>query len=286
MKHLPFIVAMLLVVSTTSVRALEPTNPNAKAIALAIPDTGQEQRRPKSGWCGEAAIQMALSYYGAYASQQAINRAGKAEHPDLYAQEIPAAIRNIGLEYSAWKGDGLEAFGKWIRGQLAESHPVLLGVKIYPTTHPEWGLDHFVLAVGCTEEALTYNTTWGRPETKTFARLSAQDQGLSFANRSSRYFGCAITGMKTAESTPAGLKPTRVTIGRDGDKQVNLRIGIEKLERGRRYRLLKFTDLAALQQAGAKGDVVQSFVADGPSAAYSEMIRIDDARVYRCIPSP
>ena len=269
-----------------SLRDLEPANPkaNAKPITLEIPDTGQEQRRPEGGWCGEAAIQMALSYYGAYASQQAINRAGKPEHPDLYAQEIPRAMRNIGLEYSPWKGDGLAAFLKWVRSQLAEGHPVLLGIKIYPTTHPEWALDHFVLGVGCSDEALTFNTTWGRPETKTFARLSTRDTGLSFANRHGTYFGYSITGMKS-ESTQRGLKPARVTIGRDGDKQVKLRISIEKLEKGKRYRLLKFTDLAA-QQAGAKGDVVQSFVADGPNAVYRETIRIDDARVYRCVRAP
>ena len=280
-------VAMLLGVSAGSGRALEPANPkaNAKAVSLDIADTGQEQRRPAGGWCGEAAIQMALSYYGAYASQQAINRAGKPEHPDLYAHEIPRAMRNMGLEYSAWKGDGLEAFLKWIRSQLAEGHPALLGVKIYPTAHPEWALDHFVLAVGCTEEALTFNTTWGRKETKTFARLSTQDKGLSFANRYGTYFGYAITGMKL-ESIQTGTKPTLVTICRDGYKQVKLRISMKELERGKRYRLLKFDDLTTAEQAGTKGDVVQSFLADGPNAVYRETIGIDDARVYRCMPSP
>ena len=61
----------------------------AATISLNIPDTGQEERRPDSGWCGEAAIQMALSHYGMYVSQRTINRAGKPIHPDLYANEIP-----------------------------------------------------------------------------------------------------------------------------------------------------------------------------------------------------
>jgi len=251
---------------------------------LEIADTGQEPRRPESGWCGEAAIQMALSYYGAYASQQAINRAGKPVHADLYEEDIPRAMTNVGLGSSAWNGDGLDAFLTWIRSQLAAGHPVLLGAKIYPTAHPEWAVDHFVLAVGYTGDALTYNTTWGRQETRTFALLSTKDKGLSFANRSGTYFGYAITGMKM-ESTQA-VKPTRVTISRDGDKQVKLCVNIEKLEQGRRYRLLKFTGLAAADRSDAKGTVLQSFVADGPRAAYNETIRIDDARVYRCLPSP
>ncbi|MGA2259065.1 MAG: hypothetical protein ABSG53_30710 [Thermoguttaceae bacterium] len=285
MKRLPFITAMLLGVSASLAWALETAGPKPKAISLEIPDTGQEQRRPESGWCGEAAIQMAVSYYGAYASQQAINRAGKPEHPDLYAQDIPRAMRNLGLEFSPWSGNGLEAFLKWVRSQLAEGHPVLLGVKIYPTAHWVWPLDHFVLAVGCTEEALTLDTTWGRQETKTFARLSTREKGLSFANPYGVYFGYAITGMKM-DSTQAGLRPTRVTIERDGDKQVKLRVSMKSLESGKRYRLVKFTDLAAAQKAMVKGDVVLSFVADGPNAVYRETIRIDDARVYRCGPSP
>jgi hypothetical protein len=43
------------------------------------------RRTPESGWRGEAAIQMAMSHYGVYVSQKAINRVGKPEHPDLYA---------------------------------------------------------------------------------------------------------------------------------------------------------------------------------------------------------
>jgi hypothetical protein len=101
------------------------------ATCLEIPDTGQERRRPQSGWCGEAAIQMAMSYYGAYASQQAINRAGKPQHPDLYAHEIPVAMRNLGLEFTAWQGKGLPAFLKWLQGELADGHPVLLGMKVW-----------------------------------------------------------------------------------------------------------------------------------------------------------
>ena len=197
---------------------------------------------------------------------------------------ISGAVSGVGLESSAWTGNGMEAFVKWVRSQLAEGHPVLVGEKSYPTEHPEWALDHFVLAVGCTEESLTYNTTWGRPQTRTFARLSTQERGISFANRFNTYFGQAITGTKV--KPPPGLKPTRVAISRDGDKQIKLRVSVENLERGKRYQLLKFTDLAAAGQAEAKGEVAQTFVADGPNSTYEETIGLDDVRVYRCVPAP
>ncbi len=278
MRTLSAFLTLALVASTVGVHAAD------KTISLDIPDTGQEPRRPEGGWCGEAAIQMALSYYGAYASQQAINRAGKPAHPDLYAQDIPTAMNNLGMEFTPWLGKGLPEFTKWVRGQLAADHPVLVGVKIYPTAHPWWPLDHFVLAVGCTEDSLTYNTTWKRQETRTLALLSSQNDGLSFANGLGVYFGCAITGIKTGNAR-SDLKPTRIKIGRCGDKQIELRVTAVRLEPGKRYRLLKFTDLTAAQRPGGHGEVLRTFVADGSTADLVEKIGLDETRLYRCLPS-
>jgi hypothetical protein len=253
-----------------------------KPIVLEIPDTGQEERRPESGWCGEAAIQMAMSYYGAYASQKTINRAGKPVHPDLYANEVPAAMKTLGIEFMAWQGHGLPAFLRWVQSELKAGHPVLLGVKIYPTAHPEWGLDHFVLGVGCTLESLTYNTTWKRQETRSLALLSSQEKGLSFANGSGRHYGLAITGIK---ANPAvGMKPIRISIDR-GQKEVKLHITAENLQPGKRYRLLKLTDLAAAGQFSTAGKLVRSFIADRPKMELVEKIGVDETCLYRCLPS-
>ena len=284
MKRLFATLVLLLAATGGAVQTVESVHPQAKAILLEIADTGQEPRRPESGWCGEAAIQMALAYYGGYASQQAINRAGKPQHPDLYEEDIPRALTNVGLESSAWNGDGLEAFSKWIRSQLAAGHPVLLGVKIYPDTHPEWAVDHFVLAVGCTSDALTYNTTWGWPETRTFAHLSTKDKGLSFVNRSGAYFGYAITGMK-AESAPTVKPDTGHHQPRRGQAS---QVGHQHRETGAGQALpaLEVHRPGFDGEGGAKAEVLQSFVADGPRATYHETIRTDEARLYRCLPSP
>ena len=74
----------------------------------------------------------------------------------------------------------------------------------------------------------------------------------------------------------------RVQIRRMADKQVELRVTAEKLERGKRYRIVKFTDLAAAQKPGTREEVVRSFIADGPKSEVVETIGLDDARVYRC----
>jgi hypothetical protein len=254
----------------------------AKSVRFDIPDTGQEWRRPNSGWCGEASIQMALSYYGAYASQQAINRAGKPAQPDLYDTDLPVAMKAVGLEFKPWVGTGLKPFFNWVRAELAAGHPVIMGMKINPTIHPDWRLDHFVLAVGSTEDALIYNTTWNRRETRSLTLLSTQGKGLSLANPDNTYFGCAITGSKLKPPQPE-FKPTRVIISRDGDKAVELRVSALDLVPGKRYRLMKFTDLAAAQQPMEQGELVRSFVADGPKAEFVEKIAVDDVRVYHCV---
>ena len=126
----------------------------------------------------------------------------------------------LGMEYNACQDDGLQPFVKWVRGEVAAGHPVLLGVKIYPTGHPEWNVDHFVLATGCTESSLTLNTTWGKQESRSIALLSSKEKGMSLINSIHTFFGYSITGLKM-KSAHAGLKPVRVQIRRMGDKHVD-----------------------------------------------------------------
>jgi hypothetical protein len=268
-------------------RTLKPSKAEpaaaGRAVLLDIPETGQESRRPPSGWCGEASIQMAMSYYGADASQKTINRAGKPAHPDLYEEEMPVAMRNLGLEIKEWQGKGLSAYFAWVRGELAAGYPVVIGMKINPTDHPDWSVDHFVLAVGFTKDTLTYNTTWKRQETRSDVLLSMQDNGLSIANRLNIYFGCAATGLDL-KATPAGTRPTRIKFVRTSATLVELHVTASDLQHGKRYRLVKFTDLAAAQKTGVQGELVRSFIADGSKADYVEKVPYDESRVYRCLP--
>jgi hypothetical protein len=254
-----------------------------KGVRLDIPDAGQEDRTPEEGWCGESAIQAALSYYGVYASQKAINQAGKPSTPDLQDDDIPIALKGMDLEFKRWDGKGLQPFLTWIRGELAAGHPVLLGVKIYPTEHPDWDLDHFVLAVGCTKNALTLDTTWEYQETRSIELLSSEKFGLSFTNRHNTYFGYSITGMKLRAKQ--ATTPVRINIKRDGDAQVELHVTTDNLERGKRYQILKYAGLDAAKRPDARPELLRSFTADGPKAEFVEKIGLDDARVYRCLPS-
>jgi hypothetical protein len=145
----------------------EPAAPPRDARVLSIAARAQAPESPPSGWCGETAIQEGLLYLGVWATQKKINALGRPAHPDLYSNEIPAALSALGVKYTMYSGaTGYAPFARWVRAAVDEGVPVLAGVKILPTQHPEWGLDHFVLAVGYSPSnvSLLVNTTWGRSE--------------------------------------------------------------------------------------------------------------------------
>ncbi|MBI2389637.1 MAG: hypothetical protein HYV09_08575 [Deltaproteobacteria bacterium] len=156
----------------------------APVTALAIPDRDQHPQSPPSGWCGETAIQEALLHFGAWVSQNRIHAAGQSKHPDLYSDDIPRALDALGVRYdvyspkTAGKTKGFAAYEAWVRAAIDAGDPVLAGVKILPTEHPTWGLDHFVLAIGHGPKGLLVNTTWGRREWAS----DATSKGISFAN--------------------------------------------------------------------------------------------------------
>lgn len=168
---------------------------------------------PPSGWCGETAIQEALLYYGVWAPQRAINRAGKPAHPDLYSNEMPAAMEALGLRVTwyAPRARGFDAFAAWAREAIDAGEPVLAGVKLLPTEHPEWGLDHFVLVVGYGDEGLLVNTTWGRREW--IGKGAKKGISLDSTGWAARVQGATVpTGMVPARLVPTGESGDEVTL--------------------------------------------------------------------------
>lgn len=134
---------------------------------LPIPARRQHPDSPETGWCGETAIQEALLYYGTWASQRFINAAGKPRNPDLYSDDLPVALKALGLPFEIYRparSRDYESFAHWVRGSIDRGVPVLIGVKILPTQNPRWDVDHFVLAVGYGKSGILVNTTWGRRE--------------------------------------------------------------------------------------------------------------------------
>jgi hypothetical protein len=146
-----------------------------------------------------------------WAPQRLINRAGRPRHPDLYATEIPTALTELGVRFTMYAGPrGYEGLVKWTRRALEAGDPVILGVKILPTQHPDWGLDHFVLAVGHGPKGLLVNTTWG---TRQWV-ADTTTTGLSLANG---FYGIRLSDL--------GNKPrAHASLVEEGEKMVKIRV--------------------------------------------------------------
>lgn len=227
------------------------TGTAAAETTLDIPARSQAAASPKQGWCAETAIQEAMLHFGAYVPQQQINRAGEPSEPDLYWGDIPRALRVLGVRSETWSGrGGRAAFTRWVRDHLRRGHPVIAGVKLYPTEHPRWGLDHIVLIVGVDDDGgMRINTTWGYQTRRSAKALGSKRRGMSLANRYGRQFAHAITGL----SRPSGPE-VKLEVGRPKRGRLAATAIITRLERGASYTLRR------------NGRVLERFTATGAVA--------------------
>lgn len=187
---------------------------SATVTALAIPARKHAPAAPPEGWCGETAIQEGLLTLGMWAPQSHINKAGKPVHPDLYSSDIPVALTALGVRFVVYGGGrGFEGFAKWAGKAVDEGDPVIAGVKILPTQHPEWGLDHFVLVVGHGEEGLLVNTTWG---SRRWVADTTTD-GLSFRNA---FYGIRLLAL----TLPPKAQAARLAVLEESPTEVKLRV--------------------------------------------------------------
>ena len=227
------------------------------------------------GWCGESAIQQALLYHGGYFPQKTINEAGKPQHPDLYSNDIPVALDALRMRFDSWPADvaDLPLFLEWLTYQIRSGAPVFVGAKINPTQHPDWALDHFMLATGVDSRRLLLNTTWGRQEWSRFEQLSGRQKGFSFANRFNMYLGIAITGPQafTAGAVPVRLQPVVET-----ESAARLMVTCEKLTPGEEYVVYKASTFAETGKAFA------AFKAVSASYAFYDKADPRASGAYRC----
>lgn len=182
---------------------------------LPIPARSHADGAPPEGWCGETAIQEALLHHGVWAPQAVINRAGSPAHPDLYSNELPRALDQMGAVYTRYvaRRGGYADYEAWVKEALDAGDPVIAGVKILPTAHPEWGLDHFVLVVGHGARGLLVNTTWGSREWTSPART----RGISLVNAG---YAIRVTGARR----PEGATAARASVIREGAAEVRLAV--------------------------------------------------------------
>ncbi len=198
-------------------------------VLLRIPDRRHDPKAPPSGWCGETAIQEALLYVGVWAPQSYIHRSGKSVHPDLYSQDIPTALAELAVRTSTYLPTGKGGFGAyraWVQDAIDRGDPVIAGVKILPTEHPEWGLDHFVLVVGYGKKGLLVNTTWG-------GRRWVADTTTAGLSLKNAFYAIRVRGL----AQPKNAIAARLAVIEEGMSTLKLAVSCEGLVPGTSYRL-------------------------------------------------
>jgi len=247
-----------------------------KEVLLGIDARTNAFDHPPEGWCGEVAIQEALMFYGAYYPQSHINEAGNPKHPDLYSNELPIALTNIGMQIERWtrQKTAMPKFIGWVRKQINNGLPVLSGVKIYPTKHKEWSLDHFILITGFKGDSIVLNTTWGYKETLSNRQMRSKQKGFSFANRYDSYYGISIKGWKLPSSNSF---PVRLFSQKETVNQMAVIIKCEELEPGVEYSLYKLSS----PDEKIKKPII-TFKAERTVHAFQDTFSKNTPVIYRC----
>ena len=161
---------------------LQSANTACKSIAIQGDDIIDNVLPPsyaltiEEGSCGECCIwTLANAHKPKGVTQIDINKAGGAPGRGLRSNELGPAMKKFGIRYKLigqtfdhLSGDKAarqykEFLYKDVIGAVKQGHPVLLGVKSYPTRFPQWPYDHFILAVG-------HNDTTGEIICNDFAR--------------------------------------------------------------------------------------------------------------------
>lgn len=246
---------------TPSAVPAPPTILTPALAVLPVAPRAQAKESPAEGFCGETAIQEGLLLLGVYASQSHVNRLGRPTHPDLYSHELPVALRALGVRFTVFPGGGYRAFVAFSRAALARGKPVVAGVKILPTAHPEWGLDHFVLVVGESGDGdggLLVDTTWGTRETTSDKRT----RGISLVNAS---YGLRLDTI----DLPAGHTLAHLAITQETEREITLRASC--------------SEPARLEQRRALGEGAPAASVDVGRDPVTVRVPRDGATYFRCV---
>ncbi len=206
-------------------------------VLLPIADRQWDAAAPAEGWCGEASLQMAASHFGGWVPQQVANTLGQPKTPDLWEHDIPTALRALRMRFERGPSSKPARLLPWLVEALRRGHPVVLGLKLVPTTNPQWHVDHLVLAVGFTPAGLTVNTNLEDGQvTLNWADLQRAEgsHGYSLLNQSGELFAFSVSGFY--EPSPL---PVRLDVAEEQPGAVTVDVVLEGLHEGTSYELLR-----------------------------------------------
>ncbi|MFO0599923.1 MAG: hypothetical protein U0228_31730 [Myxococcaceae bacterium] len=198
LRRLSFAVCIVAALAACPKPPAPAFTPPSDTVFIPIEDRQWDDEAPKEGWCGETSIQMAALHFGQWVPQAEANRLGHPKTPDLWEYDVPVAMDALGLRYETGPRDqGIAKFVEWVVASLRQGRPVIVGFKNPPSTHPEWEVDHLVLAVGSSPAGLTVNTNMedGQALLKWDGLFTADgSRSLSLVNRQGTTWGYAVKG--------------------------------------------------------------------------------------------
>ena len=223
-------------------------SPPSDSHALPIDDRQWDAEAPAEGWCGETSIQLAAGWYGAYAAQAKVNALGHPKTPDLWEYDVPVALEAMHLRFTRGPQTLVPAL-RWIVEELRREHPVVLGLKLVPTEHPEWAVDHLVLAVGFSPDGLLIDTNAEEGQiTVSWAGLQRAegDREYTLVNHTGEVFAFAVDGFEAQPTLPV-----RVRIVSQDTTSAVLDVSLTGMRAGATYELLR--DETVIERFTAKG---------------------------------
>ncbi len=120
----------------------------------------------KEGSCGEACLFSILRKKGKLVTQPRINRVGGNPGRGLHSNELFKVLRFFKIKHRLISGRiyNYHRYANVLKNIILKGKPILLGVKVYPDTHPYWAIDHFILLVGYNNRTseFIYNSNIGR----------------------------------------------------------------------------------------------------------------------------
>ncbi|MCK4252229.1 SEL1-like repeat protein [candidate division WOR-3 bacterium] len=160
----------------------------------------------EEGSCGECCLWSILQARHIEATQVEINKAGGDPGRGLHVNELFDVLseydinfvnlsRSLGTSDSILTSKRYYSFLDNVILKVEQGHPVLIGIKVYPTQSPDWACDHFVLVIGYNEDTdeLIYNDNVRRKRIPAEHLVSQTEMGYSFINKYNWVFAIEFT---------------------------------------------------------------------------------------------
>jgi hypothetical protein len=266
-----------------------------------------------SGYCGEVSIQSIALFYGAYISQYRIRAIidPSQEQDTLVPHNSGPIFDALRLNYAAWNSNSArpqyQPFLVWVKGHLAQKHPVIFDVFSQGLDDPDY--DHIITATGFTSpdttiyhdtDTLVFNDNYAAtPFTRTFGSLpdtrSMNGNGAAYTYCLPRDFdyGCAVTGIKDDSGTAL---PVYVAVDQWNEPNLVLSaapvpmsavVTIRSLTAGSDYVLLRYNSYQTVptnNYLASSYSKATYFSATGATRSINDTFLSDATVIYRCIP--